>query len=312
MLAADLPRIGYSRHVFDERAQASLGLLAEPLRLLLLRDVLRDLRDTPQFSLIIVQRRQDRGCPEPRSILAHKPVLFLGPAFARRFEVFLWPATPYIFFGEEHGEVLSDDLLRLIALEAFGTSVPAGDASLRVEREDRVVPHAFHQRAEVFLVPAQELPLALGLQRTTLRPRPRGAQGLDKQADERPFHEEHEKRHGLQAEPRQGACRWEEKVVCGQTSCERREQSWSEATVPGAYHYGAEDQQERSPLHDQGIEEQLDQERQPDGQHGNAVPQEWRSVFHGGQLDRVPVESRGRVIPLLACSGSHSHLSLRP
>jgi hypothetical protein len=33
-------------------------------------------------------------------------------------------------------------------------------------------------------------------------------------------------------------------------------------------------------------------------------------VFHGGHLDRVPVESRGRVIPQRACSGSHSHLSL--
>src|SRR5215212_4218335 len=108
MLAADLPRIGYSRHVFDERAQASLGLLAEPLCLLLLCDVLRDLRDTPQFSLIIVQRRQYRGYPEPRSILAHKPVLFFGPAFARRrLEVFLRLAQPGIFFGEELGEVHS-------------------------------------------------------------------------------------------------------------------------------------------------------------------------------------------------------------
>src|SRR5215208_211578 len=210
MLAADLPRIGYSRHVFDERAQASLGLLAEPLRLLLLRDVLRDLRDTPQFSLIIVQRRQDRGCPEPRSILAHTPVLFLGPAFARRFEVSLGPATHYGLFGEEHGEVLSDDLLRLIALEAFGTSVPAGDASLRVEREDGVIPHAFYQRAEVFLVPAQAFSVALGFQLATLSPRPRGAQRLGQQADERPFQEEHEKRHGLQVEHRQGARRWEE------------------------------------------------------------------------------------------------------
>src|SRR5215217_2211536 len=183
MLAADLPRIGYSRHVFDERAQASLGLLAEPLRLLLLRDVLRDLRDTPQFSLIIVQRRQDRACPEPRSILAHKPVLFFGPAFARCLEESLRPATNYVLFGEEHGEVLSDDLLGAVALEAFGASIPAGDASLRVEREDRVVSHAFHQRAEVFLVPAQALPLVLGLQRTTLRPRPRGAQHLGQQAD---------------------------------------------------------------------------------------------------------------------------------
>jgi len=58
-------------------------------------------------------------------------VLIFRPAFARRLEIFLRPAHPYVFFGEEHGEVLSDDLLGVVAFEAFGTSVPAGDASLR-------------------------------------------------------------------------------------------------------------------------------------------------------------------------------------
>jgi len=103
-----------------------------------------------------------------------------------------------------------------------------------------------------------------------------------------------------------------EKVVCGQARSDRGEQAGSKAAIPGAYHYGTEDQQERSLLHDQGVEEQLDQERHPDGQHGDAVPQEWRRVFYGKHLDRVPVENRGRVIPLRACSGSHSHLSLHP
>jgi hypothetical protein len=166
--------------VFDEREQTVLGLLEVPLRLFLLCDVLRDHRETPQFALIIVQRRQDRVCPEPRSILAHEPVLLYGAAFARRrLEVFLRLAQPGVFFCEEHGEMLPGDLLRVIAFEAFGTSVPACHAPLRVEREDRVVSHAFHQRAEVFLVPAQVLPLALGLQRAALSTRPRGAQGLD-------------------------------------------------------------------------------------------------------------------------------------
>src|SRR5215208_7971917 len=146
MVAADLPRVCDRRHVLDERAQASLCLLEESFSFLLLRDVLYDHRETLQSALIIVQRRQDRACPEPGSILAHKPVLFFGPTFARRLEMSLWPATLYVLFGEEHREVLSDDLLRLIALEAFGTSVPTGDVSLRVEREDRVVPQAFHQR----------------------------------------------------------------------------------------------------------------------------------------------------------------------
>src|ERR687898_2702119 len=176
MVSAYLPGVGDRRYVFDERAQTVLGLLEVPLRLFLLCDVLRDHRETPQFALIIVQRRQDRVCPEPRSILAHEPVLLYGAAFARRLEVFLRLAQPGVFFGEEYGEALSDDLFRVIAFETFSTRVPACHAPLRVEREDRVVSHAFHQRAEVFLVPAQVLPLALGLQRTTLRPRPRGAQ----------------------------------------------------------------------------------------------------------------------------------------
>src|ERR687898_45160 len=126
MVCADLPGVGDGRHVFDEREQTVLGLLEVPLRLFLLCDVLRDHRETPQFALIIVQRCQDRVCPEPRSILAHEPVLLYGAAFVRRrFEVFLWPATPYVFFGEEDGEVLSDDLFRVIAFETFSTRVPA-------------------------------------------------------------------------------------------------------------------------------------------------------------------------------------------
>src|SRR5215203_4308998 len=294
MVSADLPGVGDRRHVFDERAQTVLCLLEVPLRLFLLCDVLRDHRETPQFALIIVQRCQDRVCPEPRSILAHEPVLLYGAAFAgRRLEVFLRLAQPGVFFCEECGEVLSDDLIRVIAFETFGTRVPACHAPLRVEREDGVIPHAFYQRAEMFLVPAQAFSVALGLQLATLSPHSRGAQRLGKQADECPFQEEHEKRHGLQAEYLEGASRWEEKVVCGQACCDRREQSWSEAPVPGAYHNGAEDQQERGPLHDQGVEEQLDQERHPDGQDGNAVPQERRRVFYGEHLV-FPSKAEGR------------------
>ncbi len=206
MVSADLPGVGDRRHVFDERAQTVLGLLEVPLRLFLLCDVLRDHRETPQFALIIVQRCQDRVCPEPRSILAHEPVLHYGAPFARRrLEVLLRLAQPGVFFGEEHGEALSDDLLGVIAFEAFSTRVPACHTPLRVEREDGVIPHAFYQRAEVLLVPAQAYSVALGLQLATLSPHPRGAQRLCQEADECLFQEEREKRHGLQAKPGEGA-----------------------------------------------------------------------------------------------------------
>src|SRR5215204_402977 len=150
-MVADLSRVGDRRHVFDERAQPVLGLLEEPLRLLLLCDVLHDLRETPQFALVVVQRRQDRACPEPGSIPAHEPVLLYKAAFpSSRLEVSLRLAHPCVFFGEEHGEVLSYNLLGPVAFQAFGACVPACDASSRVEHEARVVSHAFYQRAEVF------------------------------------------------------------------------------------------------------------------------------------------------------------------
>jgi len=251
MVSADLPGVGDRRLVFDERAQTVLGLLEVPLRLFLLCDVLRDHRETPQFVLIIVQRCQDRVCPEPRSILAHEPILLCGAAFARRrLEVFLRLAQPGVFFGEEQGEVLSDDLLRGIAFAKFSTRVPACHAPLRVKRENGVIPHAFYQRAEVFLVPAQAFSVALCLQVATLRPRPRGSQRLGKQADKRTFEEEYEKRYIFQAEPRDGTPRVEEEVVGGQARRNRSEQAWSKPPEPCADHNCAEDQQERDVLHD--------------------------------------------------------------
>ncbi len=88
-----------------------------------------------------------------------------------------------------------------------------------------------------------------------------------------------------------------EKVVSGQARSDRREQSWSKAAVPGAYHYGAEDQQERGLLHDQRVEKQLDRKRHPDRQHGNAVPQQWRRVSYGEHLVLIAAEHRGSFTP---------------
>src|SRR5215213_3207881 len=107
MVSADLARVGDRRHVFYERAQPVLGLLEEPLRLLFLRDVLRDRRETPQFALIVAKRRRYRAGQEPRSILALEPVLLFEAAnFCGCLEVSLRPATTCVLFSEEYGEVL--------------------------------------------------------------------------------------------------------------------------------------------------------------------------------------------------------------
>src|SRR5215212_9265053 len=173
MVSADLARVGDRRHVFYERAQPVFGLLEEPLRLLFLRDVLRDLRETPQIALIVVQRRRYSAGQEPGSILAHEPVLFSRVAFPScSLEMSLRPAPLCVFFGEEYGVVLACDLLGRVAFKAFGARVPACYAPLWVEHEDCVIPRAFHQRAEVFLALAQPV---LALEFATLRPRPRRA-----------------------------------------------------------------------------------------------------------------------------------------
>src|SRR5215213_4148429 len=102
MGAADLLRVGDRGYVFDERAQTVLGLLEKPLRLLLLCDVLGDLRETPQVALIVVQRSYDRVGPEPRSTLAHPPVLLLEPALPLRLlQLPVRSAPLYVFFRQE-------------------------------------------------------------------------------------------------------------------------------------------------------------------------------------------------------------------
>src|SRR5689334_9465556 len=70
----------------------------------------------------------------------------------------------------EAGEVLADDLLRLVAFEPLRTGVPAGDMSRRVEEEDGVVGGSFYQQSETLLTGPQfggaipYLTLQLGLE----------------------------------------------------------------------------------------------------------------------------------------------------
>src|SRR6185312_13523328 len=64
----------------------------------------------------------------------------------------------------EAREMLADDLVGKIALDALRTGVPARDAPRAVEHEDRVVGHALHQPAELLLGAADPLvgPALLG------------------------------------------------------------------------------------------------------------------------------------------------------
>src|SRR5215210_1058395 len=58
----------------------------------------------------------------------------------------------------------SENLLLAVALDAVRPFVPAGNLTIRIEHEDRVVFHALHQETKPFLVLPQRLlsQLALG------------------------------------------------------------------------------------------------------------------------------------------------------
>ncbi len=63
----------------------------------------------------------------------------------------------------EHGQMLADDLVGRVALDALRPDVPGGHLAVDVQHEDRVFAHAFHQQAETLLALAQLLLMAASL-----------------------------------------------------------------------------------------------------------------------------------------------------
>src|SRR5919108_451204 len=102
--------------------------------------------------------------PERRSILPHPPALGFDLAGGHRHLQFvLWPMLRTIFRAIHAREMLADDLIRLIALQALGPGIPTHDVSRRIEHENGLVLHPLNQQAEARLVlPQRGLhPLAL-------------------------------------------------------------------------------------------------------------------------------------------------------
>ena len=105
---------------------------------------------------LVVQGRDDDVGPKLRAVLADPPALVLEPAFGLGDLEFVGGPTPVDgLLRVEAGEVLADDLVGLVPLDALGPGVPRGDVALRVEQEDGVVLGPFHQEPEPLLAPAQ-------------------------------------------------------------------------------------------------------------------------------------------------------------
>lgn len=68
-----------------------------------------------------------------------------------------WPADAglAVLVAVETIEAAADDFLRMVALDSFGSGVPAGDIALGIEHVQGIVGHAIDQQAELLLAAPQ-------------------------------------------------------------------------------------------------------------------------------------------------------------
>ena len=131
-------------------------LLASPERLFggsALGEVARNLGKAEQRSRGIADRVDDDIGPEPGAVLADAPALAFELALAGGGgqRAGRQPPAP-ILLGVETREVLAEDFLARVALEALGARVPACHDAGGVQHVDGVVRHRFDQEAVAPLV----------------------------------------------------------------------------------------------------------------------------------------------------------------
>src|SRR5262249_6687601 len=122
------------------------------------------------------QGRDDHAGPKPGAVLADPPALLLIPAFGcRQLHLSLRLASLNNFGRVKAGEVLADDLVGLVALNALRSGVPTDHPPFGVQHEDGVVWRASDQEADPLLAgpylgsPFLYLPLQLAME-VTLQP----------------------------------------------------------------------------------------------------------------------------------------------
>src|SRR5690606_23308861 len=151
-----------AEHCQEVMEVALLGL--QPGDAAAVAEVAGDLGEPQVVTGSVVHGGDEHAGPEPAAVLADAPALVLEAAVAQRgFKFVLGPAGVDLFLRVEHREVLADDLLGGIALVDLGAEVPADHVALRVQHENGVVAHAFHQHAEALFALAQQLLLVASL-----------------------------------------------------------------------------------------------------------------------------------------------------
>src|SRR6185369_14664758 len=103
-----------------------------------------------------------------RAVLANAPSFLVeATRLGGDAKVFERLVGVYLVRLVEAGEVLTDDLVRSISLDAFGAPVPRRHATLRIEQVHGVLLHAFDEEPVLFAGRYR----ALRARRPILRPR---------------------------------------------------------------------------------------------------------------------------------------------
>src|SRR5690242_16259480 len=113
-----------------------LGLraLKRDLRVPSFGNVAGELCKSQQGAALVANWLDDALCPEHRAVFFDAPPFGFKPALAQGFAQRLNRQTcSPITLGEETREVLSDDFVGVIALDAFRTRIPARHNTVRVQ-----------------------------------------------------------------------------------------------------------------------------------------------------------------------------------
>jgi hypothetical protein len=114
-----------------------------------LGDVAGHLGEALELPGCIPERRQGDMGHEGRAVLAQAQALLLVASdLARQSELPLRPAGRDPVLGVEHGEGPAHDLVRGPARDALRTGVPARDAAVAVQHDDREVGDGIDEETE--------------------------------------------------------------------------------------------------------------------------------------------------------------------
>src|SRR5437868_7103751 len=104
--------------VQDLFSQLLVHAIKRYLRLHSFCDVASNFSETDEAPDFIPDGGNDHVSPKPRAVFADAPAFIFESSLAScDLELHFWLARPFVFFGVENREILSDDLQRVVTLD---------------------------------------------------------------------------------------------------------------------------------------------------------------------------------------------------